>query len=53
MTEMSRLDPKVRFLWMAGAMIPAGVLGLVATGLFLADVPIAPWIVGGLACSSR
>lgn len=49
MTELSRLDPKVRFLWMAGSLIPAGVLGLVAAGLFLADVPIAPWIVGGLA----
>ncbi|MGF1664684.1 MAG: PH domain-containing protein [Acidimicrobiia bacterium] len=49
MTELSRLDPKVRLLWMSGSLIPAGVLGMIAFGLFLADVPIAPWIVGGLA----
>lgn len=49
MIELSRLDPKVRFLWMAGSLIPATMAGLVAIGLFLADVPIAPWVVGGAA----
>ncbi len=48
MIELSRLDPKVRLLWIVGSLIPAGVLAVVAIGLFLADVPIAPWIVGGL-----
>lgn len=49
MTAETRLDPKIRLVWIAAALIPALVFGAVTAGLLLVDVPIAPWITGGIA----
>lgn len=49
MTGPHQLDPRIRFVWMAGALIPGIVLVLVTAGLSIADVPIAPLVTGPVA----
>lgn len=49
MTEPQPLDPRIRWVWTLGALIPAVIFGLVAGGLAIGGVPVAPPIVGGVA----
>jgi uncharacterized protein len=49
MPQVARLDPKVRYVWMVGALMPAFFFAVVTAGLLTAGVPVAPWITGGLA----
>jgi membrane protein YdbS with pleckstrin-like domain len=47
-SETRRLDPRIRYVWMVGAIIPGVLMLAVAGGLAIADVPIAPWVLGGM-----
>jgi uncharacterized protein len=49
MSVDARLDPKIRLVWIAAALIPAMVSAAITVGLLLVDVPIAPWITGAVA----
>ncbi len=49
MTERQMLDPRIRWVWITGAMIPAAVLALVTLGLAIGRVPLAPAITGAVA----
>jgi uncharacterized protein len=49
MSESTRLDPKIRYVWMAGALVPVGILAIATLGLLIGDVPVAPYITGGIA----
>ena len=49
MVDAQQLDPRIRIVWTVGAVIPAVVLGMVALALAVANVPIAPPVVAGVA----
>lgn len=46
---MQSLDPRIRTVWTASALVLPSIMALVAIALAIGGVPIAPWIVGGVA----
>ena len=46
---MQRLDPRVRWVWMLGWVIPVVVLTVATVGMAVGGVPVGPWATGGLA----
>lgn len=46
---MERLDPRVRWVWMLGWVIPVVVLTMATAGMIVGGVPVGPWVAGGLA----